>query len=552
MRNTDIRLDEFGIPFAEVNMRFQSFTELAWTRDPKDQHERNVWRLASVLWDPLDNIPVVDEELEFYLHKKRRKELLSRFLQELVENDAEFHAQSAPTAEEAAFAHLTAYRIEQACSVLIDAQDFRLATLIPLLGSDRSVRQSIRSQIDHWKGKGVLSELTVPMRALYELVAGETCFSEGVKTPAEDATVDIFIADYFGLDWKRALALKFWYGCFEEENIGRLVKRYEEDCKRFPDKVSRPTPWYLDAQEPADGRLDILWGLLRLYADSHLPLEEVLSPANIGPNKIDYRVSWQLRTILAKIGVRDFGPRDGYRGDQITAEFAGGLESAGLWEWSLFVIMHIQDADARGAGLKNLIGRHIDEIDDGEKRTFLEKTLCIPRTWIHEAKALQARHTGDYLQEAEYLISARAWVEAHKTIIEQVAPDAVISGNLDDLKKILAKFESSVQPEGWGLGGQVYLDYIRLQELTKTASPKTKAEKQEVARRLLGALKNMGTRGFLQGIAVREMAGVVGSLVLKYGDMVCVSASFWSCPEQSLTNRPTGWRQDEGSRTAVD
>jgi len=534
MRFTDIRHDEYGIPFAEVSSRllFRQFTELPWTRDPKDQHEKNMWGLASVLWDELENIPAVDVECKLYLHEKRRKELLSRFLQELVENDADIHAQSATTAEEAAFAHLTAYGIDQACSVLVDAQDFRLATLIPQLGGDRSTRQSIRSQIDHWRSKGVLSELTVPVRALYELVAGETCFSEGIKSPAEDATAPIFIGDYFSLDWKRALALKFWYGCFEEESIGRLVKRYEEDLKRFPDKVAWPTPWYLGAEKPADGRFDILWGLLRLYADSQLPLEEVLFPANIGPNRIDYRATWQLGTIFAKLGGKGFVPWGSSlsKGDQIASEYAGGLENAGLWEWSLFVVMHIQDADARGAGLKNIIGRHIDKIDDGEKREFLEKTLRIPRTWIYEAKALRARHAGDYLQEVEHLISAMAWVEAHKTIIEQVAPEAVISGNLDDLKKILAKFDSSVRPEGWRLGGQVYLDYIRLQELTKTTSPRAKTEKEEVARRLLGALKNMETCGFLQGIAVREMAGVVGSLVLKYGEMVCISMPTASFP----------------------
>jgi len=36
-----------------------------------------------------------------------------------------------------------------------------------------------------------------------------------------------------------------------------------------------------------------------IYADEDLPLERYSSLSSIGPNKIDYRLSWQLRTILA-------------------------------------------------------------------------------------------------------------------------------------------------------------------------------------------------------------------------------------------------------------
>jgi nuclear pore complex protein Nup98-Nup96 len=538
LRMTDIRLDEFGIPYAEIkdNVSFQSFVDLVWSLDPKDQHERSVWKLASVLWDPLTDLQI-QEGTEFttvqHTREQRRKQLLSRFLEELVEQDADRHAQSASTAEEAAFAHLTAHRVEQACSVLIDSHDFRLATLLPMLGADRISRAAIKKQLEHWTNKGVLSEISIPVRALYELLSGETCYSEGVKSPAEDAAASFFMAEHFGLDWKRAVALKYWYGLPEEEPIAKLVQYYEEDLNRYPDKVSHPKPWYLAVHGDGDANdaTDILWGLLRLYASDSLNLEDVFAPANIGPNKIDYRLVWQMRAILARLGVRDFtgsttsadgkGLIAGSRSNQLTTDFAGGLENAGLWEWALFVLLHVQDADARGSAIKNLIGRHVDELEDGEKLAFVEKTLRVPRTWIYEAKALQARRAGNHLLEAEYLITAKAWLEAHRTIIQQVAPAAIISGNLDDLKKILAKFEPSVQPEGWGLGGQVYLDYIRLLELNKTNTPKSRDEKREVARRLLGALKNVERHGFLQNIAVREMAGVVGSMVVKYGDMVC-------------------------------
>ena len=469
------------------------------------------------MWDPIPAVPEYQGEAGRYLEEKRRKSRLSQFLEELVENDANLHAQSASTIEEAAFAHLSAHRVEQACALLHEGSDLKLATLLPMLGGDKSVRDRIGKQLDHWRRKGVLAEISIPMRSLYELLAGETCFSEGVKGPAEDATPGFFMAEYFRLDWKRTLGLKLWYGCGEEESIASLVQKYKDDFNRHPVQVPRPKPWYHSAHGQEEDVLDVLWGLLRVYADPNLPLEEALEPACIGTNRIDYRLTWQLRTILAVRGARDLARG---KAEQVTIDFAGGLENAGLWEWALFVVMHIQNSYAREAAIKAIMGRHVDDIEDGGKQEFLERSLCIPRPWICEAKALQARQASEFLQEAEYLINAKAWAEAHRTILTQVAPEAVISGNLENLKKVLTKFGESVQPEGWGLGGHVYLDYIRLRELEAQNSPKNASESRDIARRLLGTLKNMERRAFLQNIAVREMAGIVGSFVLKQGDMV--------------------------------
>lgn len=43
---------------------------------------------------------------------------------------------------------------------------------------------------------------------------------------------------------------------------------------------------------------------------------------------------------------------------------------------------------------------------------------------------------------------------------------------------------------------------------------------KDVAKRLLGSLKSADRKLFLQNVAIREMAGVVGSWVLKSGEML--------------------------------
>lgn len=404
-----IGLDEYGVPFADADFGtpFRSFTELSWTQDPANQHEKNVWALASVLFDPITEKPYFEVETDFlidYIHEKCRKDNLSKFLESLVEVAADEHVRSANTLEEVAFAHLTAHRVEQACAALLEAEDFRLSTLMPMIGGDVRSRELIKRQIDEWRKKGVLAEVAVVIRTLYELLSGNTSFSEGVRGPTEDFAPEFFIPEGFGLDWKRSFGLKLWYGCAEEDGIGQAVLEYEEEMKRWPESIPSPLPWYQDPSNPTnDGMLDILWGLLRLYAQKDLHLEDVLLPRSIGTSNLDLRLSWQLRTILARKGIRDFSGgnirEDGTdrflarsTADQVTVDFAGALEAAGLWEWAIFVVLHLTDTDSRETSIRNVLGRHLDELEEAEgpevskKLEFLEKTLLIPKAWIFEAR----------------------------------------------------------------------------------------------------------------------------------------------------------------------
>ncbi|PWW77905.1 hypothetical protein C7212DRAFT_350849 [Tuber magnatum] len=570
LRATTIKRDEFNVPVAELKQDtlFHSFTQLSWSPDdPAGQHEKSIWELAGVLWDPIAGELALEEESQEmieYMQETCRKERLSKFLEALVEVAADEHVHGAATLEEVAIAHLTAHRVEHACASLLEAGDFRLASLITMVGGDAKLRSSIKKQLEQWKNRGVLAEIPIPIRALYELLAGNTCHSEGVRGPLEDAAPNFFIPNRFNLDWKRGFGLKLWYGCAEEEPIGNAVVDYETDMREYPEAVPSPKPWYHTEANPArDDAIDILWGLLKLYADRELNLEEALAPVNMNTSYIDYRLSWQLRTILARKGIRDFSGGNLHRridgtdefiagsmADQITVDFAGELETLGMWEWAIFVLLHLTDTDSRETAVRNVIGKHIDELesaegaDVGKKLEFLEKTLLIPKNWIHEARALQARSAGRHLLEAGYLLAAQAWNEAHKTVVKKVAPEAVISGDLEILKLILAEFEDVDLVDKWNLGGQIYLDYIHLQEYVLSGKlhlgsaknapeqkglPRSNSPK-DLARRLLVGLKNADRKGFLQNIAVREMAGVVGSWVLKSDDMISEAPKLLELP----------------------
>lgn len=56
-----------------------------------------------------------------------------------------------------------------------------------------------------------------------------------------------------------------------------------------------------------------------------------------------------------------------------------------------------------------------------EKESFLTKALNIPQQWIHEAKAIRARHDSDKHQEALHLYHASSWSQCHRLVIHHLA-----------------------------------------------------------------------------------------------------------------------------------
>lgn len=551
LKCTDITLDPYKVPFAEVkpDTAFEQFADIPWDDKPSSRYEKSVWRLASVLFDPIENLDPMHID-DMYYDNKTRKEKLTRFLEDSVARTVDYYARTATSAEEKALAHLTGHRIEQACAALLEGNCYRLAILVSMIGGDRQMRDDIMEQLAEWKVKGYLAEISLQVRALYELLAGNTCFSDGLKKPYEDAAPSFFIPQHFSLDWKRTFGLKLWYGTTEDQSIGDAVSLYEQDfLDKYPGDVQKPTPWYA-ADDAESEQYDILWGLLKILADERVPLQNVLTTKWVDKVHDDYRLPWQLWSLMSRRGIRHFsvtpdqkahGITPNERAHELTVNFAAQLEAQGHWHWAMFILMHLLDTDARELGMKALLARNVEDLGDGcDKLAFVKETLLVPDKWINEAKALHARYMQLHVSEAEYLLSAHAWAEAHRTLVQQVAPAAVISGDLEQLRNLLAKFEDVNKVESWTLGGQVYFDYITLLNL-KDDLPAAMAvapgrgsragsvapgrnDLMAVCKRLLGALPNMEQVHFEQKVAVREMGAVVSGIILKVGGALASEA----------------------------
>ena len=492
----------------------------------KAENEAFAWSLASILFDEYDDdisasIPATQRA---HFEHRIRKERLSVFWEKLCEKKGYEAVTTAPTAEERAIAHLSMHKTAGACDVLVEGKDFRLATLVAQISDGQTMRQDIAAQISEWRRLNVLSEMTEPVRALYELLAGNACLCEGKKGPLEDRARTFPISERFGLDWKRAFGLRLWYSISSEEPIEAAVEKFTADLAR--DESKKPVPWFIE--ERADSLPkehqdylgeDILWGLLKLYAEmkknTHITrLVDVVMPGNVTANPLDARLSFQLYSALQ---TRFPTIADPIKADQIVVDFSLQLESAGEWIWAVFVLLHISVGEERQKALLALIARHAPYVSDSDSRKFrtLVDEFKIPEAWIWEAKAMYARCVSQSpIREVDYLLRAKNWREGHRTLSRVVAPQAIIEKDYDTLKNLLDHFVGRDKVQDWDVGGQIYDDYVRL------VKGLGGAEKSEVLRRLVSALPAMmndrsGKPGFMETVALQAMSATVGNMVLE-------------------------------------
>jgi len=102
-----------------------------------------------------------------------------------------------------------------------------------------------------------------------------------------------------------------------------------------------------------------------------------------------------------------------------------------------------------------------------DKEDYLVNKFNVPVQWLHEAKALHAKYLGEHSSEAYHLIRAGHWDKAHVGILEHLAANAIIEESYETLKDLLQDIslpERCCTVKNWRIGGQVYFDYILLNE----------------------------------------------------------------------------------------
>ncbi|CAO1638569.1 unnamed protein product [Sympodiomycopsis kandeliae] len=485
----------------QSTLRFRDFAGLYENVDKS--HEALIWKLGVALFDEIDLwLPeYATSEAVQAISTIRRKAALSAWLRHAVSGTVETEARGHVAASRKAaltFSYLTGYLVEKACCSALDSGDLRLATLLAQVdGGDDETRADVADQLAIWRQEGVDAHITKDHRRIYELLSGNVTLSSGtvsrsVRDPI-DRVEDLSIAQ--GLDWKRAFGLHLWYGGSHSASLTSAFERYET-AVGGPGETAPPLPPYREKASIGSMRLkellktgsydrDAIFQIIKLYSNATFDLESALSPFGFGPVGTDYRLAWHLYMLISRaMRRRDFSDRadlgveaaetanalgvpvegNSARADLLTSDYAHQLELQGQWTWSAFVLLHLELENSRFAAVKALLTRNVGNFDEVSFE-FLTGKLKIPHSWIYEAEAIRARSVGDRFSEFQLLIKAGMYTEAHRVVVNRLAPEAIIRGDVDMILSLFSPFEDAFPNSlsdlpGWSRGGAIYTDYV--------------------------------------------------------------------------------------------
>lgn len=365
---------------------------------------------------------------------------------------------------ECCFLCVVAGNVLKAAEFAIKSGNEHLAVVISLLGSkDPSLKVFAKGQLEEWNRQ----QESVPM-SLHKILT----------VVAGDLTEELFE----GLSWRLRLALQLEYGL--EEPFGESLE-------------------VLDVSD------DVAFNILRLYAGLGT-MNDVL----VQMERIEFQ--WVLCEVLVRSNKEARFEGWEQELDSITIKFYEYLLMNQLWKEAIFVLSHLNNDELATKHISHLISIKIDYFSKlGEN---LVSVLGIPHSVVHKAIALRYRYSGDYWNEAESLLDASAWAEAHEVLVKHVAPIAVIEQgeDLQKLSKLLSRLEGKGYISQWDTEGAVYQQYLTVLELQDIplSDPRFSGKLLPSLKYLLEQLKNVKVTSFNIKVAVHLMARLVVMLLL--------------------------------------
>ncbi len=238
------------------------------------------------------------------------------------------------------------------------------------------------------------------------------------------------------LDWKRQYGMHLWYKCLPINSIHDSLISFEDSlASRF---VAEPLPPYLEDSVTSDLKnnqpthlYDTCFHLIKLYCNDKHSIADTVSPLSHNPNQLDYRLSWHLTMALISLSYNSVSSECL---ESLHESYASQLQSIGLWHWSVFVLMHLEDEKRRESAVRGYLSRYVtSESELTEKEKFVIESLVVPREWVYEMKAQRAKYEYKYENQFKLLVKAHKWNEAHSVLIELLAPDMFIKSRIGSL-----------------------------------------------------------------------------------------------------------------------
>lgn len=324
-------IDEQGVPIAETDtkLRFKDVVEL-FRGDGR--YEAELWRLGKALFDELSTLANAEVpgqirvDAESLLRKNAVSDWLTGHLAPVV--DRQINAKD--SGPQTVFSLLAANQVSRAATAAIEGGDLRLATLVAQAGSGPEFQNTMDQQLEVWRKQDVDAHIDVPYRRVYALLAGIVDVAEG--GPSADK-VDMTQ----GLSWLQALGLHMWFGTPLEQPLPDVINNFQAHL----DSETAPARPLIDNTETEDA----MFGLMKVFMEQSTPAACLAGSSAYGKDPMNVRLQWHLLDLL--INVFGFGTSEEHvmesvrTFDRLSIDYASQLEKDGLWEYAVFVSLHL-------------------------------------------------------------------------------------------------------------------------------------------------------------------------------------------------------------------
>ena len=326
------------------------------------QETKKVWDLMVALWGRL---PMFEKTMgtpvgviDGHEVTMERKDTLSIWLEAVVKENSTADVKSckqrakggSSSNVEEELALMSGYQLCETCDRAQDAGDHYSAMMISHAagGSNSIFSQRLCEYMELLHEVQGDAHMEDKRLRLYSLISG---------VPVWQGSNGALINTCAGLDWKRAFGTILWNLSTPVSSIADAVSSYEAAFKgQSEDRkyAVPPKPGYCennlaDNKKPeCDEPHDIKYHLLKLYSDRAYALEKIITPATHTYDQLDHRLGWFVVRVLRTLGYTHLYPQ---KESQIHVEFASQLESMGLWQWSVFVLLHLR-SEKNGAAIR--------------------------------------------------------------------------------------------------------------------------------------------------------------------------------------------------------
>uniref|UniRef100_F1KQQ8 Nuclear pore complex protein Nup98-Nup96 n=1 Tax=Ascaris suum TaxID=6253 RepID=F1KQQ8_ASCSU len=359
---------------------------IATSEQSKMIREESVWRLCSALFTHPSHLNVSSD----YVRGLAQRDCVGNWLRETI---AAKRLKLPASGNKRILFHVLNGNLDEAVEEAIAANYPLLAVaLSSFMEADRT---PYKEQVEFWTQSQAVEFIDEDLLKIYMVMAG--------MMHADLKTKRLFVCD--GLNWMRALGVFVWYHCPHFVPLGEVLNAFEEDLGERGCRESL-------------GR-SVFYELMKLSSDRSHPLELLLEPSAFIDCPLDFHLSWHLWCVLRSIG---YDHIDSSVERLLHIHYAEQLAVMELFHLAIFVLMHIDDANARQSAVMEMVDRVAPEADEAlyEKMT----DLCgLPPEVIAHSKYMGAKLEGNDEAMCIHALDAGMYHEAHSLFYESGRPE---------------------------------------------------------------------------------------------------------------------------------